>query len=165
VSKKDEEPKDHQFIDFKRGGLIDSDIPGRSDHIPMKVSPGSYVLPADIPSALGQGNTMAGSDILSKMFTHSAYGLKPMSQNSKEFHYPRSIFYPRSMSRYRKDGGKTEDHVPIVAAGGEYIIHPDVVKEVGHGDMSKGHKVLDKFVLHTRAQHIKTLKKLKPPKA
>lgn len=158
VKKKDEDPKDHEFINFKQGGLIDSSIPGRSDHIPMKVPPGSYVLPADIPSALGQGNTKAGSEILSKMFTHSAYGLKPMTQKAHGFQYPRPI------GRKHAEGGATEDDAHIIAAGGEYIIHPDVVKEVGHGDVAKGHKVLDKFVLHTRKQHIKTLKGLKGPK-
>ena len=67
-------------------------------------------------------------------------------------------------SRHKAHGGKTDDHVPIIAAGGEYIVHPDVVKAVGGGDLSKGHRVLDKFVIHTRKQHIKTLRKLKPPK-
>jgi hypothetical protein len=62
----------------------------------------------------------------------------------------------------RADGGET--HVPIVAAGGEYIIHPDVVRDIGHGNMTHGHKVLDAFVLHTRKEHIKTLKKLPGPK-
>src|SRR5882724_5804084 len=154
---KEKDPEEHEFIDFKRGGLIDSDIPGRTDKIPMKVSPGSYVLPADIPSALGQGNTKAGSDVLGKMFTHAAYGLKPMTQKAQPFR-----FYGHGFHKFA-EGGET-DHVPIVAAGGEFIIHPDVVKEVGHGDIAKGHQVLDKFVLHTRAQHIKTLRKLKPPK-
>lgn len=119
--------------------MIDSDIPGRTDEIPMKVTSGAYVLPADIPSALGQGNTMAGKSILDNMFGGD-------------------------QTEQKADGGEVDDHVPIIAAGGEYIIHPNKVKEIGHGDMAKGHRVLDKFVLHTRAEHIKTLKKLKPPK-
>jgi hypothetical protein len=152
---KDKDPEDHEFINFSKGGLIDSDVPGRTDKVPMKVPPGSYVLPADIPSALGQGNTKAGSEVLSKMFTHAAYGLKPMTQKAQKFHF----------DGFKKlaDGGES-DHTPIIAAGGEYIIHPDVVKHVGEGNMSQGHRLLDKFVLHTRAQHIKTLKKLKGPK-
>jgi len=152
---KERDPEDHEFINFKQGGLIDSAIPGRTDKIPMKVSPGSYVLPADIPSALGQGNTKAGSDVLGKMFTHAAYGLKPMTQKAQPFRFHQFHKFA--------EGGET-DHVPIVAAGGEFIIHPDIVKQVGHGDMATGHRVLDKFVLHTRKQHIKTLRKLKPPK-
>ena len=155
----DEDPKEHEFIDFSRGGLIDSHVPGRTDKIPMKVPPGSFVLPADIPSALGQGNTKAGAEILKKMFTHGAYGLEPPKIHGQAFRYPQSIMH----HHHKADGGKT-DHVPIITAGGEFIVHPDVVKHVGHGDMKTGHKVLTKFVLGTRKQHIKTLKGLKPPK-
>lgn len=135
-----DDPQEHHFINFKKGGMIDSDIPGRTDEIPMKVASGAYVLPADIPSALGQGNTMAGKSILDNMF--------------------RGDDSPQMAA----GGPVDDDHVPIIAAGGEYLIHPNKVKEIGQGDMAKGHKVLDKFVLHTRAEHIKTLKKLKPPK-
>ena len=156
----DENPQEHEFIDFSRGGLIDSHVPGRTDKIPMKVPAGSFVLPSDIPSALGQGNTRAGAEILKKMFTHGAYGLPPPHIHGQAFHYPQSITRP---VHKHADGGKTE-HVPIITAGGEFIIHPDVVKAVGNGDISKGHKVLTKFVLHTRKQHIQTLKGLKPPK-
>lgn len=156
----DEDPQDHEFINFASGGLIDSHIPGRTDKIPMKVATGAYVLPADIPSALGQGNSKAGAEILKKMFTHGAYGLPPPNIHGKEFRAPHML--NNHFSKHA-DGGEA-DHVPIVAAGGEYVIHPDVVKAVGGGSMSKGHKVLDQFVLHTRKQNINTLKKLKPPK-
>lgn len=152
----DDNPQDHEFIDFSRGGLIDSHIPGRTDKIPMRVRPGSYVLPADIPSALGEGNSKAGAEILKKMFTHGAYGLPPPHIHNREFRYPH-------MMRHKAEGGKT-DHVPIVAAGGEFVVHPDVVEHLGNGSMTKGHKMLDQFVLHTRREHIKTLRKLKPPK-
>jgi Family of unknown function (DUF6496) len=154
----DENPQDHEFIDFSRGGLIDSHIPGRTDKIPMRVRPGAFVLPADIPSALGEGNSKAGAEILKKMFTHSAYGLPPPNIHSHEFRYPHML-----SSHHRAEGGKT-DHVPIIAAGGEFIIHPDVVKHIGGGSMSAGHKLLTKFVLHTRKEAIKTLRGLKPPK-
>lgn len=156
----DENPQDHEFIDFSRGGLIDSHIPGRTDKIPMRVRPGSYVLPADIPSALGEGNSKAGAEILKKMFTHSAYGLPPPHIHGHEFRPPHMM---RPPARHKADGGKSS-HVPIVAAGGEFVIHPDVVHHIGQGSMTKGHKLLDKFVLHTRREHIKTLRKLKPPK-
>lgn len=162
MAKKEEDPKDHEFIHFAKGGLIDSDIPGRTDKIPMKVAAGSYVLPADIPSALGQNNTKAGSEVLKKMFSSAPYGLAPMKQKAAKFHFDSFPHIGNGIKT--KAGGGEVDHVPIIAAGGEYVIHPDVVKAVGHGDMAAGHKVLDKFVLHTRKEHIKTLKKLKPPK-
>jgi len=54
--------------------------------------------------------------------------------------------------------------VPIVAAGGEYVVHPDVVKRLGGGDMEKGHNYLDAFVKGVRHHLIKTLSKLPGPK-
>jgi hypothetical protein len=54
--------------------------------------------------------------------------------------------------------------VPIVAAGGEYVIHPDQVREVGGGDLELGHAVLDDFVKRMRKELIHTLKKLPGPK-
>ena len=47
------------------------------------------------------------------------------------------------------DGGSTDGDdagVPIVAAGGEYVLHPDQVRDVGGGDLDTGHAVLDEFV-------------------
>jgi hypothetical protein len=53
---------------------------------------------------------------------------------------------------------------PIVAAGGEYVIPPSVVRSLGGGDMNSGHNLLDGFVVLARKELIKTLKKLPPPK-
>jgi hypothetical protein len=53
---------------------------------------------------------------------------------------------------------------PIVAAGGEYIVHPDAVRHLGGGDIDTGHDILDRFVKMQREKHIETLKGLKPPK-
>jgi hypothetical protein len=41
--------------------MASSTVPGRTDRIPMRAAPGSYVLPADVVSGLGQGNTHAGA--------------------------------------------------------------------------------------------------------
>ena len=63
-------------------------------------------------------------------------------------------------------GGPPDEqgHVPIVAAGGEFVLPPEVVKDIGHGSLKAGHRVLDLLVLKVRKEHIKTLKSLKPPK-
>jgi hypothetical protein len=53
--------------------------------------------------------------------------------------------------------------VPIVAAGGEFIVGPDHVARLGSGDMKKGHDTLRKFVKAMRNHAIKTLKKLPDP--
>jgi hypothetical protein len=50
-----------------------------------------------------------------------------------------------------------------MAAGGEAIIHPDAVAEIGHGDMDHAHNFLDGWVVEQRKKLIKTLRKLRPP--
>ena len=49
-------------------GPINSGVAGRTDHLPMHVPSGSYVLPADIVSAHGEGNTIAGFKVLRRVF-------------------------------------------------------------------------------------------------
>ena len=51
-------------------GPINVKIPGRTDRLPIHVYSGSYVLPADIVSGLGEGNTLAGNDVIKRMFFH-----------------------------------------------------------------------------------------------
>ena len=122
-------------------GPIHSSVAGRTDHLPMHVPSGSYVIPADIISAMGEGNTMAGFKIMNDIT--KMYGGLP-----KAF----------------AGGGMAGEKVPIVAAGGEYVIPPEVVINVGNGDMNAGHTELDDFVLKMRAKTVKTLKGLAPPK-
>lgn len=64
------------------------------------------------------------------------------------------------------DGGSADGDdpgVPIVAAGGELVLHPDQVRREGNGDLDLGHRVLDKWVVQMRHDAIKTLKKLPGP--
>jgi hypothetical protein len=49
-------------------GPIQSVVAGRTDHLPLDVPAGAYVIPADVVSGLGQGNTSSGHVILSRMF-------------------------------------------------------------------------------------------------
>lgn len=58
-------------------GPIHSNVAGRTDHLPINVPSGSYVIPADIVSALGEGNTMAGFRILNDMFGAQQLGDEP----------------------------------------------------------------------------------------
>jgi len=160
---------------LRHEGMIHSSVPGRTDRLPMSVKSGSYVLPADIPSALGQGNSMAGGKILQKMFSSGPYGMAPMSGGRGSGQPKMSWMRPPSMPSTGMGRGKTPfasggthrtapGHVPIIAAGGEFIINPEVVRDVGHGDISAGHKVLDKFVMNVRKKYHQTLKNLPPPK-
>jgi hypothetical protein len=63
-------------------------------------------------------------------------------------------------------GGETkrkETTVPILAAGGEFIISPHHVARLGDGDVEEGHRRLDRWVVSQRADIIKEMQKLKPP--
>lgn len=123
-------------------GLIASPIAGRTDRLPMNVPPNSYVIPADVVSGLGQGNTMAGGRILDAMFGLPAPSSAP----------PNGAQPPAN------------GHVPIITAGGEWIASPDIVARIGGGDPKKGHRILDKMVTTIRAQVIKQMKALPGPK-
>ena len=47
---------------------------GRTDDVPMHVPTGSYVIPADIVSHIGEGNSVNGLTILKMMFTPHPWG-------------------------------------------------------------------------------------------
>lgn len=119
-------------------GPIRAAVPGRTDHLPMKVPPNSYVFPADVVSYLGEGNTEAGYEVISGMF-------------------------PLSAEARAAGGAVGDDAMDIIAAGGEYVLSPEQVAIAGEGDVKAGHEVLDKLVVLLRKNHIKTLKKLPGP--
>jgi len=58
-------------------GPIHSPVAGRTDHLPVNVHSGSYVIPADIISAMGEGNTMAGFRIANDVFGTQHVGEEP----------------------------------------------------------------------------------------
>jgi len=145
-------------------GPIHSVVAGRTDHLPMHVPTGAYVLPADIVSSHGEGNTINGFKNLESVF--GFMGGSPYHQGAMPFGQG-SGMYGGAGEYHKAHGGEVHQHdipVPIVAAGGEYVIHPHAVKRIGGGDMDHGHKVLDEFVLKSRKKTVKTLNKLPPPK-
>jgi 8-oxo-dGTP pyrophosphatase MutT (NUDIX family) len=81
-------------------GPIHSHVAGRTDHLPITVESGSYVLPADIVSAGGEGNTMAGFKVLRRTFGGHPYGAssKPYGQSTGPYGSPVS----------RASGGRTK---------------------------------------------------------
>lgn len=118
-------------------GLIASPVAGRTDRLPVHAAPDSYIIPADVVSGLGQGNTMAGERILDAMF-------QPYAGKAR--------------------GGTVQNSgVPIIVAGGEYAVNPGIVAAIGGGDPKKGHATLDKMVVGIRKQTIKQLSKLPGP--
>ena len=57
-------------------GLVASDVPGRTDRHNMDLPSGSYVMPADIVSGLGEGNSLAGSAVIDRMLHSAPYGVQ-----------------------------------------------------------------------------------------
>lgn len=136
-------------------GPIHSGVAGRTDHLPIHVPNGSYVIPADVVSAHGEGNTIAGFRVMRRLFGGMPYSGQsaPYGQSGGPYGEP----LPRA------EGGPADEGVPIVAAGGEYVVSPQAVLNVGGGDLDTGHRVLDEFVKRSRANTVKTLEKLPGP--
>ena len=121
-------------LDVARSGALRGHTAGRHDVLNISVPGESYVIPSDVVSAIGQGNTEAGFHALEKLFPPPPHEHSPKT-------------------------GK----VGIVAAGGEYIVSPENVKRVGGGDMKRGHKALEDFVKIIRKKTIKKLRTMPGP--
>lgn len=129
----DTHPDIEAALEVARSGALRHSDPGRTDTLKISVPSESFVVPADVVSAIGEGNTENGFKKLTQM-------------------------YPPPPPQYAA-GGK----VPIMAASGEFIIHPDHVKRIGGGDMKKGHAALNDFVGIVRKKTIKKIKSLPGP--
>ncbi len=136
-------------------GFLHSTVPGRTDKLPISVQGGAYVLPADHVAALGQGNSIAGANIVNKMFKMGPYGMPTGGM--------RGIKGTAPHMRMKTQGGAHTKSTPIIAAGGEIVIPPDKIVD-RFGSLEHGHKALDHWVKSTRKKHINTLRNLKPPK-
>lgn len=145
-------------------GAIHSAVAGRTDHLPVHVWSGSYVIPADIISAMGEGNTMSGFKVAKEIFEQPSYA-KGMP-GTPAFGGEIGAQALPEMPDKKAAGGATEGNeaVPVVLAGGEYVIHPDDVARMGKGDLNRGHAILDRFVKAMRMQAVKTLRNLPGPK-
>jgi hypothetical protein len=137
-------------------GPIHSPVAGRTDHLPVHVQSGAYVIPADIISAMGEGNTMAGFKVANTIFSKIP-SMGGMPGADAQLGLPRG----------KASGGETTSQgepVPVVVAGGEYVISPEDVMHLGEGDLDAGHRILDSFVVKMRKKTVDTLKKLPGPK-
>jgi len=153
---------------YRRGGMtkikvhkgpIHSSVAGRTDHLPMHVASGSYVIPADIISAMGEGNSMAGFKVAKSIFSVKG----PYNQSIGSMPYGGGAMPYGQPGIHKSEGGEA-DAVPIVAAGGEYVISPQEVEQIGNGSIDDGHKILDAFVKKMRKKTIRTLQSLPGPK-
>jgi hypothetical protein len=172
-------------------GPIHSHVPGRTDRIRLDVKPGSYVFPADFVSIIGQGNTAAGNNIVKAMFAplNLSGGIQippghrgklgatkaptPSPQHGPSYKGPQLYKYKK---QGKAEGGELpeqespptqpeqeDENVPIIAAGGEIVVPPELIAHK-FGDLDRGHRLLDKFILQTRDKEIHRLKHAPAPK-
>jgi hypothetical protein len=107
---------------------------GRADKILTTVPVDTFIIPADVVAAIGDGNTDAG-----------------FSELTKAFPAP------------KKTNPKNQGKVKVRLSGGEFKIHPEHVRAIGKGDPDAGAQALSEMVMKIRNQHVEKLKTLEPP--
>lgn len=140
-------------------GPLNTHTPGRTDRHNINVKSGSYVIPADIVSATGEGNTLAGNAIIHMLFP-------PVQVHGSAPHPPAGVKVGHA------EGGEVGKEAPIIAAGGEIVLAPEQIisdgsiltRKYGINDLDQAHEWLDDFVKETRKREIERLKHAPPPK-
>lgn len=146
-------------------GMIHAYSPGRTDTVNMEPLAGSYVIPADVISGLGEGNTLAGAAVADRMFGTGPHGIPmPRGDHGRGPPAPPRIVNKQFQAKGGTSEGAPGNRVPVVVAGGEYMVSPEQVRAIGGGDIKRGHDILDAFVLEQRRRTVNDLKKLPPPK-
>ena len=134
----DAAPKGHdpEFVTGLTGYYADGAGTGQSDDIPAMLHDGDYVMDAETVSALGDGSSKAGRQVLDGFREKIPHNLK--------------------------SGGKV---VPARIADGEYVFPASFVTALGGGDNKRGADILDglreKLRAHKRAAPLDKI----PPKA
>ena len=123
-------------------GYLHGDTPGRADSVRTTAPAGAYVIPADIVSAMGEGNSTAGAKKLQVWIAkrtpgHAAGGVTNA---------------PRPTST-----------TPVLLSHGEYVVSPADVAKFGGGDHKRGLKFFDRWVIDQRKRLIKKLRNLPGP--
>lgn len=126
---------------FERG-LVETPTGGRQDAHTITIRVNSYVLPADIVSSIGDGNTLAGAKRLDQLERQNP--MPPVA----------------GLARGGLAGGRTRQ---IRISGGEYVLSPERVAALGGGDYRRGAVTLDREVEAIRGHQAKKLKSLPGP--
>jgi hypothetical protein len=138
-------------------GLIRGPTGGRQDAVPMNLPAHSHVIPADVVSGFGQGNTDPGAVAL-----HNALNTGPFGAGIPKVpsHGPRMGGAPKMPHLAR--GGEARG-VRTAVSHGEVVVYPKGVQHIGGGDVNKGHDWLDRAIVDWRKQIIKRLRTLPGP--
>jgi hypothetical protein len=159
---------------FESGGVVSGPLMGghsggRTDTLPIAVMDGSYVLPADIVSGIpgAESNSLAGHNLLTKMFNSLPYSPDeaPYGAMMPKINAHKPNFGKAASGGAFHGGAQGHGHgtVDIIAAPGEYVVPPHIVKRIGRGDLKRGHEILDQFVKDVRKKNIRDLQKLPAP--
>ena len=109
-------------VKFASGGAVPGASLGRADQVNATVPAGTYILPADVVSGLGEGNSAAGIRILQTMFAK----MKP-------------AVHPQGHAKVRLSGGEfavTPDMlIALASIQLDHLIQ--VVRQTAHQDVSQ----------------------------
>jgi hypothetical protein len=122
-------------------GLVPGNTPGRADAIQTQVPQGAYVIPADVVSGVGQGNTQAGGKRITEMLGAQ---FKPQAQGFA-------------------NGGRVQ-MANVRQSGGEYVVHPMHCAHLGGGDVKAGHRELDTMCANVRQAVARHARNAPPPR-
>lgn len=141
----------------KPGIFLHGATPGRADMVHTTAPGGSHIIPADVISGMGQGNSLAGAARMEKMLRSGPYGSAPAPMRSHGMGIPRAP----APAHFAKGG--SGNRTPVALSDGEMMIFPHWVAHFGGGDPKKGKKKLNDFIVSERKKHIKQLQKLPGP--
>ena len=105
---------------------------GRTDDVPMHVGNGSYVLPADFVSSVGEGNTLNGLSILKMMFSPKPYGATAGPWGAQNFPMARGPGPPKAQQ-------------PRVVGFPRFQVGPGVAQNVVRPQMGQAQSQVQKF--------------------
>jgi hypothetical protein len=146
-------------------GFLNGATAGRADSIKTQAPSGSYVLPADVVAGLGEGNSLAGARVVQSMLSTGPHGIPmPRGGGRNTIPHPPPL---NDLRQFEAKGGGVQDEggdvTPVALSHGEYVVTPRDVAQLGGGDLKRGHRILDAFVIHVRKKHIAKLQKLPGP--
>ena len=81
--------RDEESASTGRHGLLASPIAGRTDKLAISPVSGSYIVPADVISGLGEGNTLAGANVMQRILETGPHGLRMPNSARGEKGIPR----------------------------------------------------------------------------
>lgn len=160
-------------MDANTTGYLHGATLGRADAIATTAPSGSHIIPADVVSGLGEGNSLAGAAVIDRMLSTGPWGTRLPHPGGRGHSMP----HPPPPARYETRGGGVDadrhEPVPVMLSHGEYQVGPEHVEAIGRHygrrDMTeaqarrKGHDILDHFIVETRRRIVRKMQKLPGP--